>query len=236
MMNDSYRNPRELRRATGAPTCFEKFFSTVKKLRRLTAQRGVGAVISIVWVLGANPAQGAGTDLERFIGTYAGDYVTEPVGLVKPGDLHLRFQTQGEGFKLDWQSLADTDEKPKHHDNVSFVPTHRDNIYLAVMRCDMFGNLEPLDPMRGEPFMWASIEGNRLNVYVMLIGERGTHDLRIYRYLLKDGTMTLSFERQSDEDRIQKISGSLKKTPVMDKSSASMPPATVKDHRMPECG
>lgn len=193
--------------------------------------------IACAFLLAAsNPAHAAGEDIGHFAGTYIGEYVSEPAASVRPDDLHLRVRIHRKGFMLDWQSLAKPEESPKHHYNVSFVPTSRTNVYIAAMRCDMFGNLRPLDPMQGEPFMWAAVEGNRISLYVMEIDARGAHDLRIYRYRLEGERMTLTFERHRDEERLRVIRGGMKKLPAGADLTGPPPGAIIEEHGTPECG
>lgn len=199
-------------------------------------QFATAAAITMLALIGASPAQSAQTDLGRFAGAYVGETITQGGETMELGDLHLRLKVRGDGFVADWRSLADPDESEEHHHNVTFVLSHRDNIYVAVLGCDMFGNRVPLDPMRGGPFMWASIEEARMNLYVMKIGARGTHDLRIYRYRLEGEKLALSFERHRDEKRVQVVLGSMFKQTGATDSMGAMSGNHVKDHKLRKCG
>ncbi len=83
--------------------------------------------------------------------------------------------------------------------------------------------------------MWASLEDDRINLYVMKIGKRGTHDLRIYRYRLEGEKMTLSFERHRDENRLQVIRGGMMKKPARTNLTDATSPGQISDHTMPDC-
>lgn len=213
-----------------------RLLTTWQRWRNLAAQRGALAMASALLLAGLHPAYAAQVEIEPFAGTYIGDYVVEPAGSVRPGDLHLRLRVNRKGFMLDWQSLAGSEGSAKHHHNVSFVRTRRANIYIAAMRCDVFGNLRPLDPMQGGPFMWANVVEDRINLYVMVIDERGAHDLRIYRYRLEGNKMTLEFERLRDEERLRVIRGGMKKLPVGADGTEPSPGAINEEHGTLKCG
>lgn len=236
VVRKSSHEPLQLRPAFSVRRIVGKLLATLRRRGNLPAGRGAWTIASVLLLAGSNPAYGAQVEVESFAGTYIGEYVSEPAASVRPDDLHLRVRIHRKGFMLDWQSLANPEESPKHHYNVSFVPTSRTNVYIAAMRCDMFGNLRPLDPMQGEPFMWAHVEGNRISLYVMTIDERGAHDLRIYRYRLEGEKMTLTFERHRDEERLRVIRGGMKKLPAGADLTGPPPGAVIEEHGTPNCG
>jgi hypothetical protein len=189
----------------------------------------------VVWVLSSSEAIGASSDIEPFVGVYVGQQVIEPRATVEPSDLHLQIRPRDQGFLLSWQSLATAEDGDKHHHRVRFSPTRRPNIYLAVMRCDMFGNLIPLDPMQGEPYLWVRIAGNHLTLYVMYIADDGSHDLRIYRYGLEGDQISLKFERLRDNQPLRVIRGDMRKISVDTRPLDPSSGVVVKEHESPNC-
>jgi hypothetical protein len=61
--------------------------------------------------------------------------------------------------------------------SIAFEPTHRENIYQSLMRTDLFGHMVPLNPMRGDPFVWVTIDKSTLTIYALLITVSGAQDL-----------------------------------------------------------
>ena len=80
------------------------------------------------------------------------------------------------------------------------------------MRVDAFGNATPLDPLRGDPYVWARLEGSRLMVYALIITESGGYEMHEYeRTLTPAGVMNLSYFRVVDGEVQRAVTGTLKR-------------------------
>ena len=55
--------------------------------------------------------------------------------------------------------------------SLSFAPSSRANV---------FGAVDTEDPMSGEPFAWARIDGQTLTVYMLLIRDDGGYEVQSY--------------------------------------------------------
>ena len=59
---------------------------------------------------------------------------------------------------------------------------------------------------------WAAIDGDTMTVYSLAISEAGGSELQVYRRVLTEKGMTLSFKRLQDEDVKVRMSGELVRT------------------------
>jgi hypothetical protein len=80
------------------------------------------------------------------------------------------------------------------------------------MRADAFGNATPLDPMRGDPYVWARVEGPMLMIYALIITEGGGYEMHAYeRTLTPAGVMNLNYFRVFNGEVQRAVTGTLKR-------------------------
>ena len=152
----------------------------------------VVAVGSFGWWLPA----GAAEPIDPFVGEF--------VGRAGPGgddqaarDANVSIAKDGDGFIVEWTTtshLKDGEVSRKTY-AIAFRPTGRGAIYGSAMARNKFGGSVPLDPLKGEPFVWAKIEGKTLTVYALLITDDGDYDLQTYDRTLTPEGLTLNFSR-----------------------------------------
>jgi hypothetical protein len=146
------------------------------------------------------PAIVFAADVDRFIGTYEGQAETVLDGETKGRDLRASVESSGKGFNLSWTSVSykvGGDVKERTYE-IEFVPSQRDSIYGSAMKTNMFGKQVPLDPLKGEPFVWARFESNTFSVFSLFINEVGEYELQEYHRTLVDGGLDLLFRRVSN--------------------------------------
>jgi hypothetical protein len=164
-------------------------------------------------VLASLLAVPAWAGIERFYGEYQGEAVVGEVGEVAPRDLSVRIDPANGGFRVRWTAVihrADGEQRRRDLD-VIFRPSARAGIYRSAMRRDMFGHDVPLDPMRGEPYVWARLAGDALTVHAMLITEEGGYEMQVYeRRLIEDG-LSLSYRRVRDGEVLRTVHGHLRR-------------------------
>ena len=151
--------------------------------------------------------------VDNFYGTFEGvsDAVTESE--FSPRDLRVTIRSDDDGFIVDWSALmTKADGRVKRTEySIAFEPTHRENIYQSMMRTDLFGHMVPLDPMRGDPFVWATIDENTLTIYALLITVSGAQDLQIYSRTLTRSGLSLDFTRFYGTSPIRHVTATLRK-------------------------
>jgi hypothetical protein len=168
-----------------------------------------GLVLALI-----HPVTHAGASFERFFGSYRGESTSIPEGEVSKRAMSVVIKPTKKGFVVEWEAeISKTAGRSKHKGlSISFIPTNRKNIYKSAMRRDVFGHAGPMDPLKGDPFIWARIAGDTLTVYVIRVTESGGQDLRIYKRWLTPQGMESEFVRFYDSEPIRRISGVLKRS------------------------
>ncbi len=161
----------------------------------------------------AHPVVHAGASFERFFGRYQGESTSIPEGEVSKRNISVAIKPAKKGFVVEWKAeISKIDGRSKHKGlSITFIPTNRKNIYKSAMRRDVFGHAAPMNPLKGDPFIWARTAGDTLTVYVIRVTESGEQDLRIYKRSLTPQGMELEFVRFHNSEPIRRISGVLKK-------------------------
>lgn len=164
-------------------------------------------------VLGAAPAE-AQDGIQRFYGGYVGEAVSESGDGLDKRDINAEIAPQGKGFKLSFTVIVKRGSEPPRRDEytIAFVPTKRPGIYGSAMRMDVFGNAVPKDPLVGDPYMWARLDGNKLWRYALFVTETGGYEMQTYEYTLVPGGLDLRYSRVRDGEVLRTVIGKLKKT------------------------
>ena len=77
------------------------------------------------------------------------------------------------------------------------------------MRTNVFGQAVPLDPLKGDPYVWARIEGDALRVHALIIRQDGGYELQIYNRVLTTTGLELSYSRIRDGEVLRTVDGTL---------------------------
>ncbi len=159
------------------------------------------------------PSIGLAEGIDRFIGKYAGhaDYVTD--GVAQKRDMSVAIEKTKAGFLLTWVSVSyksDGRTKEKTY-SIEFVPSSRENIYQSAMKSNLFGKAVPLDPLAGEPFVWARFEDDTFSVYSLFIDESGAYEVQEFHRTLIDGGLDLVFLRMRDGETEREIRTTLQR-------------------------
>jgi len=149
----------------------------------------------------------AGEEYEPFIGQFEGKYTTEDGGIEKSRDMSVSIQETDDGFNVSWKTTTFKNKKKKTKSySIDFIETDREHIYQAAQKKNVFGGREPLDPMKGDPYVWARIEGPRLTVHALNVTESGGYEMQTFdRILLGDNNLHLKFSRISDGEPLKTI-------------------------------
>jgi hypothetical protein len=159
------------------------------------------------------PAAAQATSIESFFGEYVGEAITQAGEDLDKRSINARIRPLGPGFETTWTLVI---EKPggrieRSENTFRFLPTRRPNVFSSAMRTDMFGNAVPLDPMKGDPYLWARLQNQTLSIYALLITEEGGYEVQVYERSLRPGGLDLRFTRLRDGVVKRTITGTLKK-------------------------
>ncbi len=171
------------------------------------------AFAACIW-LAASLQQANATNIEPFVGDYTGSAeVVDADGTSTPRDMSVSIHEIKGGFNISWTTTtykADGRIKDEKY-SVDFQSSDRADVYSAAMKRNVFGHEVPLDPMKGEPFVWGRIEGDTLTVFSLFIAENGGYELQQFDRTLADGGLDLSFSRFRDGVKSRSVETFLKK-------------------------
>jgi len=148
---------------------------------------------------------------ERFFGRYEGQAITANDGELEPRDVEVSISAAEEGFNVTWTSViykANGRVKRAKY-SIDFRPSQREGIYRSAMRKNLFGQAVPLDPMRGEPYVWARIEGDTLTVYALHVTDEGGYEMQTYERTLIPEGLVLEYTSVRDGELQRTITGTL---------------------------
>ncbi len=156
-------------------------------------------------------AGAAHEDFAAFLGEYEGEAVSESGGEVRKRDLRVKISPFENGFTVNWISVTKRPNgklKRKEY-SIDFLPTRRDHIFRSGERKDFFGNAVPMDPMKGDPFVWARIHDDTLTVYALHVLEDGGYEMQTYaRRRIPEG-LSLQYSRVRDGEILRTVNGTL---------------------------
>jgi hypothetical protein len=172
----------------------------------------LGLLVSVLLAAAAAEAQDAA--IQRFFGTYAGEAISESGDELDKRDINAEITPQGKGFKIRFTVVVKRgSDKPKRDEyTITFLPSKRANIYSSAMRTDVFGNSVPKDPLVGDPYMWARLDGNKLWRYALFVTESGGYEMQTYEYVLTPTGLDLRYSRVRDGEVLRTVTGKLKKS------------------------
>ena len=165
---------------------------------------------SLVVPLGS---QAATAPFEPFVGEYVGLSVAENPDGIGVQDVGVKIAASQKGFTVTWTVVQGTvaGRMKRGEYAVEFQPTARANIYSSAMAVDVFGNRVPLDPLRGDPYVWARIQGATLTVYALLITDDAGYEMHTYDRTLSAQGLLLTHSRVRDGTVLQTVTGVLRK-------------------------
>lgn len=155
------------------------------------------AVLFLVFVL--LPGISFAADIDRFLGTYTGEAEFEFEGKTEHRDMSATIEPADKGFSVTWTSVStksDGRKKAKTY-TVAFGPSDRPHIFGAETKMNVFGKKVPLNPLAGEPYVWARVDGDTFTVFSMYINEAGEYEMQEYHRTLADGGLDLVFRSVS---------------------------------------
>lgn len=146
-------------------------------------------------VLFATSAQA--DNVSPFIGSYSGSAEFDDGGELEHRDMSAEIAETDDGFSVSWTSVTykpDGRTKEKSY-TIEFVPSEREGIFASAMQTNVFGKQIPLNPLKGEPFVWSRIEDGTMSVFSLFIDEAGNYEMQEYHRTLAEGGLQLEFRR-----------------------------------------
>lgn len=159
------------------------------------------------------PALLLAAPIERFVGSYSGEADVILEGEADLRDLNTTITSTDDGFSVTWSSGVEKIDGRQTNKTytIEFLPSDRSDIYGSAMKTNVFGKNVPLDPLKGEPFVWARLEGDTLSLFSLFINEAGDHTIQEYHRTLAEGGLNLRFVKVDSGEPLQELRGFLKR-------------------------
>ncbi len=152
--------------------------------------------------------------LQRFYGRYAGEALAGDDKMTERRDLSVTIGPRERGFFVHWTTAVERSGRVKKKEyTIDFVPTERDGVFGSAMRTNMFGQQVPLDPMAGDPYVWARLVADTLTVYALHITTDGGYEMQVYARTLTAAGLDLEFTRFRDGVALRTVNGLLTRLP-----------------------
>ncbi len=166
------------------------------------------------WMVALAQFAVAESEISRFVGLYSGEAVlTNAEGAPETRQMQVQIREGDSGFWVKWTTgrvRENGSVKSKTYE-VDFRPSEREGIFAAAMRHNVFGHAVPLNPMKGEPYVWGRIVGDTLTVYSMFIDLNGDYDIQQYDRTLVDGGLLLDFTSHRNGQPLLTVQSLLKR-------------------------
>lgn len=156
---------------------------------------------------------GLAADIQDFFGTFEGSANVEEGGTEENRDMSVTISKTSKGFEVDWTStIYKTDGRKKENQyKIQFTPTQRAGIYASAMKSNVFGKAVPLDPLKGDPYVWSRLSGDTFSLFSLLIDEDGNYMVQEYHRTLAEGGLDLEYKRFRDGVALKSVDAFLKK-------------------------
>lgn len=174
-------------------------------MRQFAVATVIGATVAVAGTARAD-------QIDPFLGKYVGTAVVHAQDKMTKRDLNITIAKLDNGFSVDWTTVIPKENKTvRRQFKIRFLPTRRKGVYAAAMRTNVFGAAVPLDPLKGDPYVWAAIRGKSLYVYGLLVTENGGYEIQEYERTLIPGGMTVRFKRFRNGKPLKDITGDVKR-------------------------
>jgi hypothetical protein len=160
----------------------------------------------VLTLLGA--AAGFAAELEDFVGKYSGSAEVQFAdGTVLPRDMSVVIEETRDGFSVAWTSVTyREDGRTKEATyQIDFAPSGRGQVFAAAQKKNVFGHATALDPMKGEPYVWARLVDDTLTVFSLFVAEDGGYEIQQFDRTLVDTGLELSFQRFSNGEKMRAV-------------------------------
>ena len=172
------------------------------------------AIRMTVWFLFLATGLAQAQDLTpaHFFGTFQGSGFAEDKDSIYFGttvrDLDVIIAPSGGGFNVTWTTIIRGGGDParpnvrRKTQTASFSQTNQVNVFRGAPSGD---------PLAGNPYVWAKIEGNTMTVYILNIDKSGAYSMQSYARTLSGYGMDLVFSRIRDGEPVRTARAKLTK-------------------------
>lgn len=178
-------------------------------MRQLT-----GIVFFVVSLFAGNLVAFADVGIKAFEGRWEGNAVSESSTSVNftitSRDMDVEFRPEKDNsFTLTWRTLLRQDGSPE---SPSTVLKETTRTYLPAPAGKTWHSSQKGDVYNGDTISWATLKGQGITVYSMVLNTKGGYDMLIYKRTLTGLGMKLEFKAMRDGDLRRTASGTLIRT------------------------
>ncbi|MEH6473309.1 MAG: hypothetical protein V7752_18915 [Halopseudomonas sp.] len=170
---------------------------------------------SLVWIAGLLWLSFLTTTVQaQPIKAFYGQYIGHVNGQAAADrDLSVTIGPSGSaGFFVSWATVIHKSQGSQRKEyRINFLPSRRQNIYSSAMKTNVFGAQISLDPLKGDPYVWARIKGNTLTVHSLTITSDGGYQMQIYNRTLNDQGLLLEYRRLQSGEPLRQVTAQLVK-------------------------
>jgi hypothetical protein len=170
-------------------------------------------LMTVLLMMGLAIQSASAADIDPFVGDYSGSLELNNSGAKEKRDMSVQISKDKDGFTVIWESTVHKPNgriKTKSY-SIDFVPTDRAHIFSSAMKTNVFGHAVPLDPMVGDPYVWARITGDTLTVFSLHVDEEGGYELQQYNRTLTEEGLNLDYQSIRNGKILKSISTLLRK-------------------------
>jgi len=155
-------------------------------------------------------------DPKAFVGTFIGvaDAVDTRTGRVEQRDLTVEIKPySGGGFLISWETVFKVDGRrdvpgvKRRFNRLIFKPADDGDFFVEVPKADPFKKRKSFEPILGDAARWATIEGNVMHVYSVVVDEAGEFELEIYTRTRTDSGLDIDFKRLAGGVVVRRVTG-----------------------------
>ncbi len=157
------------------------------------------------------PAAARDLSLDAFFGTFKGTGVAENRDSLYFGvtvrDLDVSIKpADGQGFAVEWSTVIRSGGDPANPDvqrktqRVEYRPGPQPGVYVST---------DNGDPLSGQPYSWARIEGQSLITHLLTVGKSGAYEIQSYARTLTPTGMSFTFRRTREGEEVRTVKGQL---------------------------
>ncbi len=168
----------------------------------------IGGLIVLSVVYSSQIMAAENRPIEQFYGQYIGHSSSDSAG---ERDLSVTIgPTSGNGFFVSWTTVSHKKKGIKRSVyQIKFKSSEREGIYSSAMKTNVFGGQVSLDPLGGDPFVWARIKGDTLTVHTLVITADGGYEMQIYDRTLNAQGLLLDYRLLRTDEQLRQVNSQL---------------------------
>ena len=169
-------------------------------------------LVVLLWLLPIPALAAQDRSIDSFVGQWQGSGISKTSESLYFGetvrDFDVVIRRQGAGFTIQWTTVLRQGGDP---DNPDVRRRSAEKVFMPSGNGQYFVASSLPDPLSGQDYAWARIEGATLTVYILTVDESGLFNMQIYERTLTAPGMVLKFTRVRGSEPSRTVEGRLVK-------------------------